>query len=257
MIKTLLAHPLTRGLDLDDPRTTELRRTIIRSKPFLRKLYAEWYEEICESLPEGDGPVLELGSGAGFLEEFLDGAIKSDVIRVPGLSVVLDGREIPFRSASLRAIAMTEVLHHIPDPERFLREAARCVRPHGVLVMIEPWVSAWARFVWGRLHHEPFAPEESSWRIPSSGPLSPANRPLPWILFARDRAKFEARLPDWAIASIQVGLPFRYLVSGGVSLRSLAPGWSFGAWRRLERWLEPAMGTLGTFARIVLTRRGG
>ena len=54
MIKRLLAHPLTRGLDLDDPRTTELRRTIIQSKPFLRALYTEWYREVCEVLPAGD-----------------------------------------------------------------------------------------------------------------------------------------------------------------------------------------------------------
>ena len=256
MIKTLLAHPLTRGLDPDDPRTTELRRSIIQQKPFLRKLYAEWYGEICESIPEGDDPVLELGSGGGFLEEFLDGVIKSDILRVPGLSLVLDGQELPCRAASLRAIVMTEVLHHIPDPERFLREAGRCVRPAGRVVMIEPWVSAWARFVWGRLHHEPFAPGAASWRIPASGPLSGANSALPWILFARDRVRFEERLSEWTLTSIQVGLPFRYLLSGGVSLRALSPGWSFGAWRWLEQCLEPAMGKLGLFARIVLTRRG-
>jgi SAM-dependent methyltransferase len=256
VLKTLLAHPLTRGLDLDDPRTTELRRTIIREKPFLRKLYAEWYQDICDSLPAGDEPVLELGSGAGFLSEFLPGVINSDVFRMPGLSLVLDGRALPFREASLRGIVMTEVLHHIPDPERFLREAARCVRPAGAVIMIEPWVTAWGRFVWDRLHHEPFLPDAASWTIPSSGPLSGANGALPWIMFARDRDRFQERLPAWAIASIRIDLPFRYLLSGGVSLRSVMPGWSFGAWRWLEQRLDPWMGTLGTFAKIVLTRRG-
>ena len=255
MLKAALAHPLTRGLDLDDPRTTDLRRTIIKSKPFLRKLYEEWYHDISTSLPAGVGPVLELGSGAGFLREYVPDLISSDVFHVPGLSLLLDGRNLPFRDASLGAITMTEVLHHIPDAERFLRDAARCVRPRGAVVMIEPWVTAWGRFVWGPLHHEPFEPDTDSWTIPDSGPLTGANGALPWILFERDRALFEARVREWEIASITIGMPFRYLVSGGVSMRSLMPGWSHGAWRWLEGRLRPCMGTIGTFAKIVLIRR--
>jgi len=42
---------------------------------------------------------------------------------------------------SLRAIVMTDVLHHIPNVESFFAEAARCVRPGGVIVMIEPWLT--------------------------------------------------------------------------------------------------------------------
>jgi len=256
VLKQLLAHPLTRGLDLDDPRTTALRRTIIRGKPFLRKLYTEWYAEIRDAIPEGDAPVLELGSGAGFLKDFLPGLITSDVFRVPGLSLVLDGTALPFRTASLRAIALTEVLHHIPDAGAFLGEAARCVRPGGVVVMIEPWVTRWSRFVWGSLHHEPFLPDTPSWTFPTSGPLSGANGALPWILFARDRETFEERFREFEIRSIRVNLPLRYLLSGGVSMRSLMPGWSFAAWRRFESWLTPWMNAVGTFATIVLVRRG-
>jgi SAM-dependent methyltransferase len=255
VLKRLLAHPLTQDLDLDDPRTTHLRRDIIRAKPFLRKIYQEWYAAIRDSLPDGNDPVLELGSGGGFLDEILPGLITSDVFRVPGLDLVLDGQALPFRDASLRALVLNEVLHHIPDPERLLREAARCVRTGGAVVMIEPWVTRWSRFVWGRLHHEPFLPEASSWKLPDGGPLSGANQALPWILFERDRQRFDELLPEWEIASIQVGLPFRYLLSGGVAMRSLMPGWTFGAWSWLERCLHPWMGTLGTFATIVLVRR--
>jgi hypothetical protein len=65
MIKALLAHPLTKGIDLDDPRTTQLRLQIIRQKGFLRQIYAEWYTSIVEALPSNDGAVLELGAGGG------------------------------------------------------------------------------------------------------------------------------------------------------------------------------------------------
>jgi hypothetical protein len=51
MMKSWLAYPLTRGLDIDDPKTTELRSEIIGKKKFLRKIYEEWYLIIASSLP--------------------------------------------------------------------------------------------------------------------------------------------------------------------------------------------------------------
>ena len=44
LLNYLLAHPLTRGLDIDDPMVTLLRKKIIQSKPFLKNIYKEWYE---------------------------------------------------------------------------------------------------------------------------------------------------------------------------------------------------------------------
>ena len=143
MLRRLLAHPRTRGLDLDDPRTTALRRSIIQEKDFLRALYVEWYREIAEALPVGDAPVLEIGSGAGFLGDFVPGLITSDVMGIPGLSLVLDGRALPIGTGALRGVAMTEVLHHIPDAIAFFADAARRVAPGGRVVMIEPWVTPW------------------------------------------------------------------------------------------------------------------
>lgn len=49
-------------------------------------------------------------------------------------------------------------------------------------------------------------------------------------------------------------MPFRYLVSGGVSMRSLMPAWSTPVWRGLERAFEPRMTSWAMFALIVLRR---
>jgi len=49
-------------------------------------------------------------------------------------------------------------------------------------------------------------------------------------------------------------MPFRYLLSGGVSGRSLMPGWSFTFWRKLENLLQPWMNHLAMFALIVLRK---
>jgi SAM-dependent methyltransferase len=255
MLTRWLEHPLTRGLDLDDPRTTHLRRRILAEKRFLRRIYEEWYVAIAASLPPGEGPVLELGSGAGFLADFVPGLVRSEVFYIVEIDLVLDGLALPCRDRSLRGIAMTNVLHHLPHPLRFFAEAARAVRPGGVVTMIEPWVTAWSRWVYTRLHHEPFLPEAREWEIPAGGPLSGANGALPWILFQRDRERFEREAPDWRVRSIAPMMPFRYLVSGGVSLRGLAPAASYPLWRGLEGALSPVAGRLAMFAHVVLERR--
>ena len=254
MVMRWLEHPLTRGLPLDSPDTTRLRRTIVATKPFLRRVYEEWYSEIARHLPTGEGGVLELGSGAGFLEQHVPEVIRSEVFACPDLSVILDARQLPFASGSLRAIVMTDVLHHIPDVRRFLIEAAAAVRTGGVVVMIEPWVTTWSRFVYTNFHHEPFRPDAEDWAFAESGPLSGANGALPWIVFERDRDRFSTEFEEWRIESVRPGMPVTYLLSGGVSLRSLMPGWTFSGWRGVERALQPWMNRLAMFATIVLRR---
>jgi SAM-dependent methyltransferase len=254
-LKRWLEHPLTRGLDIDDPRTTHLRRRILAGKPFLRRIYEEWYEALAASLPAGHEPVLELGSGAGFLAGHVPGLVRSELFLTPGIDLVLDGLALPFAAGALRGIAMTNVLHHLPRPLTFFAEAARAIRPGGVVAMIEPWVTPWSRWVYTHLHHEPFLPEATEWEIPSGGPLSGANGALPWILFQRDRDRFERAAPEWRLRSITPIMPFRYLVSGGVSLRTLAPAASYPLWRGLESALSPLSGRLAMFAHIVLDRQ--
>ena len=249
-----MAHTLARTVDIDDPRAVEVRRQILREKPFLRRIYQEWYQQLARTVPSGDGAVLEIGAGAGFLGEHLPGVIRSDVFNHAGVDIVLDGLMLPLAGGVLPGIVMVDVLHHIPQPRRFFTEAARCVRPGGVIAMVEPWVTAWSKLIYGKLHHEPSRPEAPNWEFQSTGPLSGANGALPWILFERDRAQFVREFPAWDIDKIEIGMPFRYLLSGGMSMRSLAPGWSFPVWRALECTLQPWTPRLGMFAVIVLKR---
>jgi SAM-dependent methyltransferase len=254
LLRPWLAHPLTRDVHIDEPSAVEVRYRIIKEKTFLRRIYKEWYEQLIAGLPSGQGAVLEIGGGTSFLREQLPEAFTSDVLHHPRVDVVLNGLALPVADGALRGILMVDVLHHLPEPRRFFTEAARCVRPGGVIVMIEPWVTAWSKFVYGNLHHEPFSPETKQWEFPCSGPLSAANGALPWIIFDRDRAQFTREFPAWSIHKIEVQMPFRYLLSGGVSMKSLTPGWTFGFWETLERALQPWMHNLGMFAFISLQR---
>jgi SAM-dependent methyltransferase len=249
-----IAHPLTRGTDIDNPETTALRRHIIRSKPFLRKLYEEWYGNIAVHF-SSDARVLELGSGAGFLKEFMPQLITSELFSTPGVERVIDAQAIAMAEASLDGIVMTDVLHHIPDCTSFFNEAARVIRPGGRVVMIEPWNTPWSRWIYRHLHHEPFEPDAQEWQIPISGPLSGANGALPWIIFQRDRALFEARHPQWRIVQIRPIMPFVYLLSGGVSLRSVLPGWMYEPVRMLEHQCNEAAHAM--FAIVIMKRVDG
>ncbi|MCU1500257.1 MAG: Methyltransferase type 11, partial [Acidimicrobiales bacterium] len=239
-----------KGLAVDDPRTTALRRDIIRDKAFLRRLYGEWYGRIVQLL-EDRQQVLELGSGAGFFIDYLPHAVTSEVFETPGVRLVADACQLPIGDGALDAIVMTDVFHHIPHVQRFLDEAARCVRPGGRVVMIEPWRTPWSQWVYTHLHHEPFVPD-GDWSIPPSGPLSGANGALPWIVFSRDQARFAQQHAQWRVCRIEPMMPLAYLLSGGVSMRSLLPGWMYPPVRALERWLGQTRWAM--FALIELER---
>jgi SAM-dependent methyltransferase len=254
-MRSLLAHPLTRGLDVDSPATTAIRRRIVREKRFLSSLYREWYGLIRERLPDVGGSVLELGSGAGFMDEVIEGLVTSEVFATPGASLVLDARKLPFPPASLRAIVMTDVFHHIPDARAMLAEAIRCLRPGGRVIMVEPWVTAWSRFVYRTFHHEPFEPGAGAWEFPSTGPLSGANGALPWIVFERDRAMFEREFPRLAIREVRPFMPMAYLWSGGVGMRSLMPGFGYRPWRWIERAIPALERATAMFAVVVVEAR--
>ena len=254
-LRNLLAHPLTRDLALDDPKTTVLRKEILNQKAFLRRIYQDWYCQILEKLPESHELVLELGSGPGFLKENLPDAITSEIFWEPEVDIVLNGLNLPFSPFSLSAILMTDVLHHIGDPRRFFNEASRCIPPLGRIIMVEPWVSQWSSLVYTYLHHEPFNPDAATWEFQQTGPISGANIALPWMIFRRDKTVFEEEFPQWRIEKIFPMMPFVYLLSGGVSLRSLIPGWTYSFWRWIERRFDKSIDKMAMFALIVLQKR--
>jgi SAM-dependent methyltransferase len=254
MLRQLLIHPLMRELDIDDPAATTAHHAIIRRKPFLRRIYDEWYQKIVDSLPEIPGAVLEIGSGAGFLAENIPGLITTEIFQCPAVRAVLDARALPFATGSLRGIVMTNVLHHVPDARAFFEEAQRCLCSGGIIAMIEPWHSRWSRFVYTNLHHEPFLIDSPEWSHSFGGRLSGANGALPWIIFHRDRAKFEAQFPKLQIARIEPCMPFRYLVSGGLTMRTLAPSFTFTLWTWLESRMQPWMSWWAMFAFVLIVK---
>jgi len=255
MLRRLLAHPSARNANINDSAGVEVRRRILQQKQFLKNIYREWYSQIVSVLPD-KGTILELGSGPGFLREFIPDAITSDVSLFPGVSLALDAQLMPFKNRSLSAIVMVNVLHHLSRPRDFFAEAERCLTSTGVIAMIEPWVTNWSRFIYGRFHHEPFLPDANCWESTSLGPFSGANQALPWIIFQRDREMFRSEFPQFQINTVRLEMPFTYLVSGGIGMRQLLPTFLYGTCRAVEKMIGPWMNNLAMFAFVVLQKDG-
>jgi len=241
--------------DLDDPSTTLLHGRILRNKRFLRELYTDFYGQFKSAIKDADKKTLvELGSGGGFIKDIIPNVITSDVLNGVAVDKVFSATNMPFNNETVDAFFMYDVLHHIDNPEKFFTEAQRCLRPGGMIIMIEPANTPWARFIYKNFHHEGFDPQ-ANWGLTKTGPLSQANGAIPWIIFVRDRLIYERSFPRLKILLLRNHTPLRYLISGGLTLRQLLPGFTYPVIKALEYLLKPANNLVGMFMTIVLEKK--
>ena len=66
-----------------------------------------------------------------------------------------------------------------------------------------------------------------------------SNQALAWIVFARDRARFESQYPTLGIETLAFMPWLTYFVSGGVTARYLIPNFMNGLLVGADRLLQP------------------
>ena len=239
----------------DDVAATLRHAEIIRRKPFLKKLYTEFYNLFKEFTPKipKDGTLIELGSGPGFIKDIIQETVTSDILALPGIDKIFSALNMPFENNSVRAIFMLNTLHHINDIENFLNETERCLKIGGKLVAIEPANTFWSRFIYQKFHHEPFDPS-GPWHFEGDSPLSSSNGAIPWIVFCRDRAIFEKKFPSLKVLRIKLHTPFRYIISGGFSIGQLLPSFTFNTISYIENFLSPLNRYIAMFQTIEIVK---
>jgi SAM-dependent methyltransferase len=253
-----LGEPRLRGVEPGSKRFFDLQRDIIRERPLMREVYAQWYARLLEDErsvpPECEGDLLELGSGGSILKDLCPRVVTSDLLA--GVADrVIDGRELPFPDASLRAIFLTHVFHHIPDVDRFLAEARRTLVPGGVVSMIDVPHTPFARFFFRHFHPEPYDDRARGWSFDQSDSMLDANQALTWIVFVRDRERLHQRHPDLELERAEYLPWLSYLVSGGVTRRNLVPDRLVPLVRAADRWLAPTEPLMALHWHLTLRKR--
>lgn len=243
--------------ELNDPTRVHELKNIIKKKPILYQIYANYYEffkQILAQCPH-HGVALELGSGAGFIKKVIPEIITSDYLAYEGIDKVIDATQLPYEKNSVKFIGMINVLHHIAQAEKFFHEAERVLVPGGKIAIIDQhhgWLSRW---ILKYAHHEPYDSTAQDWSFETTGPVSGANGALAWIIFERDRAKFEAQFPELQILSYQPHSPLIYWLSGGLKPWGLVPSWAIRLVTLLDKILITISKQFGSFVNIEITKR--
>lgn len=252
----ILKHREARSIeDIDAASTISVHSRIIRSKEFLRNLYADLYRHMREAADyNGKGLFVEIGSGGGFIKEIMPNIVTSEIVPHRNVDMVFAAESMPFEVGNVCGIFMLNCFHHFSDPAAVLAEFERVLNVGGFIVMIEPSNTSVARFVYRHLHHEDFDPS-AGWSTSTSGRLSTANGALPWIVFVRDHELFGQRFPSLKLESVIHHTAISYLVSGGMTWRQMAPSRSYPFVRAVERLLKPFARSLGMFMTLTLTKQ--
>lgn len=251
----LLRLPETKRInDLNSSLASEVHRKIIREKAFLKNIYLDFYKEFKNALTDcRDGLLVEIGSGSGFIKKIIPNVITTDVFKSSDIDLTFHATNMPFKDNSVSIFFLQNVLHHINNPFVFFKEIDRCLIKEGKVIMIEPYNSFWGRFIYKNFHHEPFD-ENASWEVTEEGRLTSANGALPWIIFVRDRTRFEKEFPNLKIKKLKPHTPLRYLISGGLSMKQLLPSSMYTVVKSLELILSPLNKYLGMFFTIELKK---
>lgn len=245
-----------------DRHNTEIHENLLhwRRKPLLQREYQRFYRQIAAAL-EGipNAPVLECGSGIGNLKSVLPDAITSDLFENPWLDRQEDVYALRFADASLGAVVLFDVFHHLEHPGDALAEVRRVLQPGGRLVLFEPAAGLLGRVILGLFHHEPLALRQPIvWRSPE--PANPrraryyAAQGNAWRVFARHAPP--DRLQGWRVHPPRFYPALPWLLTGGFRGPCLCPRALVPLAEAAERILALAPRLFASRMLVVLEKTG-
>lgn len=144
-----------------------MRGVLYRAFPFLRSalLREQWTKGQLQKIPAGE-TILDVGAGKCPYREYCNHLqyTSQDFRQYDGqgdgkgmptgewdtshIDVVCDACALPAEDGAFQNVLCTEVLEHLPYPDRAIREIARVLKSHGRLILTAPF--------WSLTHLAPF-----------------------------------------------------------------------------------------------------
>lgn len=99
-----------------------------------------------EFAPNISGDILDVGCGRGPYRRIFSKAkyhgvdLERSVTTNDQSICVYDGKTLPYPDATFDAILCTQVLEHVFEPQKFLREIRRVIKPGGKLILTVPFI---------------------------------------------------------------------------------------------------------------------
>lgn len=254
-----LREPVIANIDVDGIERFRAHRQIIDGKPMIRTVFREIHHLMLEMEARffcGAGLRIEIGAGVYPIRESDAGVLATDVVPGPGLDKVLDAQNMDIPNNSVKSIFGQHCFHHLPAPERFFDELRRVLAPGGGAILVEPYWSPIASFMYKRLFaNETFDKNHPTWESTPQGAMSGANQALSYIVFERDRKRYERMYPDLPIVHQEVlSNHLRYVLSGGLNFKQLIPDVAIPVLKGVELLSTPLNRWIGLHHIIVLQK---
>jgi SAM-dependent methyltransferase len=232
------------GVDIDSRERISVHKEILKSKKMIQEVFHEFhclFNSTDKKYFTGGGLRLEIGAGSSPIKESFPDVLATDIVPGEGIDMAIDASNMDIADSSVRAVFAQNVFHHLPDPSKFFEELDRVLVPGGGAVFIEPYYGILASAVFKRISkYEHFNKLQEFWVSSANSPMSGANQALSYIVFIRDRLKFEKDFQNLEIVMIYpLNNYLRYLLSGGINFIQLAPNFLIPTLKGVEKFLSP------------------
>jgi SAM-dependent methyltransferase len=137
---------------LEAPRTAAQRWAAILRRYFDLQAGSVW-NDVADLVAEARGKFVDVGCGAQPYRSLLPSTVEYVGIDIAEAgarfgyeapdTVYFSGTAWPRQAENADIILCTEALEHVPAPAAFLKEAHRCLRPGGQLVVTVPFAARW------------------------------------------------------------------------------------------------------------------
>jgi SAM-dependent methyltransferase len=232
-------------------------RDVWARKPVLRRIYREqFYAPLLAERAPGARTV-EIGSGPGLLQEIDPSIIRTDILHSPWVHMAADAHHLPFASGGLDNVIGLDVLHHFNQPVRMLREAARVLRPGGRLIVVEPWITPFSRFIYTYLHQETCDLSAQPWRegenvFGDDKAAFDGNAAIPYLLTTRGREAVAQAVPEFVLKSVHPFSSLTYLLSFGFKDANALPESLYPLLYGLEQATRPVWAGLAALRAVIV-----